>query len=189
MRPGFGAGSLENYPLNGVTGIAESTSFRLGELTQHHHSRERWRGKKAVQGATDWFDDTLTPFRAISGNNVYGADADDEAKVVGSGDTPIIAGALYYDLHRFLIVDVSHDTVYKLRVVYGTGTMADAITALQYSEAMVLFDSANPQLSAGIPVEFQMPLVVSGMKIWIQAWNATDDAWIDFLIGLHEYPS
>lgn len=190
MRPGFGAGTLENYSLNGVGGGVEGTvSFELGEIEHHLHSRERWRGKKAVQGATDWFDDTLTPFRAISGNNTYGADANDEAQVVGSGDTPVLAGAFYYDLHRFLILDVSHDTVYKLRIVFGTGTMADAITALQYSEAVVLFDSTSPQLSAGIPVPFRMPLIAAGTKVWIQAWNATDNAWIDFLVGLHEYPS
>jgi hypothetical protein len=24
-------------------------------------------------------------------------------------------------------------------------------------------------------------------KVWVQAWNATDNATIDFLVGLHEY--
>ena len=71
--------------------------------------------------------------------------------------------------------------------VYGTGTMGDAITALQYTEFMVKFDSANPQQSAGIPFDLMMERQLTDTQVWIQAWNATNNATIDFLVGLHEY--
>jgi hypothetical protein len=156
---------------------------------EHFHTRERWRGIIAVQTATDWADDVLTPFVAISGNNDYGADADDEAQVLGTDDTPVIAGMTMFDMHRFLVVDVDHDTPYKLRVVWGTGTMAAGIAAGQTSEVMIMFDAANPTESAGIPVDLKMPRLRCGIdKVWVQAWNATDDSEISFLVGLHEYP-
>lgn len=158
------------------------------EAEHHLHSPGYWFGKSADQSGSDWAADTLTSFQAISGNGVYGADANDEAKILGSSDTPFLTGSQKFDLHRILVKGVSAGTPYKLRIVWGTGTMAAAITALQYAETMVQFDSANPQLSAGIPIEIQMPRLAVGTQVWIQAKNATDNATIDFFIGLHEYP-
>ena len=175
-----------------LTDTQNDVAALLAEMEQHDahfHNRERWLGKLAVQTATDWADDTLAPYRAISGANVYGAGANDEALVLGTADTPIRAGMTLFDVRRLLILDVSHDTVYKLRLVWGTGTMADAITAGQYSEVVVLCDSTNPQLSAGIPVDVMMPRLAVDTQIWVQAWSATDDAWADFLCGIHEYAS
>ncbi|MCK5610257.1 hypothetical protein KAR91_50760 [Candidatus Pacearchaeota archaeon] len=141
-----------------------------------------------MQDGTDWADDVLTPFVAISGNDAYGTDASDEAQVLGTADTPVVSGMVHFDLHRLLITDVGDSTPYKLRVVYGTGTQADAVTADQYTEVMIQFDAANPQLSAGIPVEVELPPGTAGStKVWIDAWNATDNSEIDFLVGLHEY--
>lgn len=169
-----------------TTGTISTRDAHIVE--EHHHGRERWLGKLASQTATDWADDVLTPFVAISGANAYGADANDEAQVLGTADTPIRSGMIFFDFHRILIVSVDHGTPYKLRIVWGTGTMADAITAGQTSEFMVQFDNVNPQLSAGIPLYMQMPRLRSGIdKVWLQAWNATDNSEIDFLIGLHEY--
>lgn len=65
--------------------------------------------------------------------------------------------------------------------------MADAITANQVSTIMVKFDSTNPQLSAGVPVDVRMPGFAVGNKVWIQVWNATNNATIDFYVGVHEY--
>jgi hypothetical protein len=159
------------------------------EVEEHIHTRERWFGKSADQSGNDWALDGLTPYQAISGNNAYGSDADDEAKVLGTDDTPVITGMTVFDLHRVLVVHVSQDSVYKMRFVYGTGTMAAAISAGQTSEIMVKFDAANPQQSAGIPFEVKMPRLAVDTKVWCQAWNATDDATVDFFIGLHEYVS
>ena len=156
---------------------------------EHFHTRERWFGKSADQSGNDWALDGLVPYQAISGNNAYGSDADDEAKVLGTADTPVIAGMTLFDLHRVLIVDVSEDTVYKMRFVYGVGTMADAISAGQTSEIMIKFDATNPQQSAGIPFEVRMLKVDTEIKVWCQAWNVTNDATVDFFIGLHEYVS
>jgi hypothetical protein len=68
--------------------------------------------------------------------------------------------------------------------------MTDAITAGQYSTLMVKFDTANPQLSAGIPIATNSPKIAIDAKVWIQCKNATDNATVDFFItGAHGYTS
>ncbi|KKN24531.1 hypothetical protein LCGC14_0893930 [marine sediment metagenome] len=160
----------------------------LLEHDQHFHNRERWFGISADQSGNDWAADTLNSFIAISGAGVYGADASDEAKVFGTDDTPIFTGNVEYDIRRILVADVSVNTVWKVRFVWGTGTMANAITAGQTTEEMFLFDATNPQLSAGVPVDVRIPRVAVGTKLWMQARNATDNATIDFFVGAHGYP-
>jgi len=179
---------IDRLAAQGLAGVADSLAFRIEEIEKHFHNHERWLGLHASPTGTNWADDVLTPFVAISGSGVYGADGSDEALVLGIDDTPAISGMVKFDIHRLLVIDVDHSTPYKLRIVYGTGTMADAITAKQYSEVMVLFDAVNPQISAGKPVEVMMPRLICGTdKVWIQARNATDNSQIDFLVGLHEY--
>jgi len=155
----------------------------------HIHRQSRTYGKSADQSGTNWAtEDRLTTFQAISGNGVYGADANDEAKIFGTTDTPVITGQVKFDLAEAMIVSVSESTTYILRFVWGTGTMAAAITAGQYSTVTVLFDSANPQLSAGIPIAIGVKDLDVGTKVWCQAKNATDNATIDFYItGVHGY--
>jgi len=165
----------------------ENTYAEAYETEHHLHNRARWRGKLTSQTATDWADDNLLPFRAISGNNTYGADANDEALVIGTADTPAISGMTKYDLHRIFVIDASSTTIYKLRIVYGSGTMAAAIAAGQFSEAMIKVDAAAGQ-TPNTSMEILMPRLTCGTdKCWVQAWNASNNATIDFLVGLHEY--
>jgi hypothetical protein len=170
--------------LDGVDSIQDEITIH----DEHFHTRERWFGISADQSGDDWALDTLNAFVAISGAGVYGADPDDEAAVIGLDDMPSMAGLSRFDMHRILIEDVGHGTPYKLRMVWGTGTMADAITAGQCSEVMVQFDVANPQLSAGVPVDVRIPRLFSGVdKVWVQARNATNNSEIKFFVGVHEY--
>jgi hypothetical protein len=172
---------------DGLLGTANSLAYRVHEIERHFHGRERWLGKKAVQTATDWADNVLTPFRAISGNNTYGGDANDEALVLGTADTPVMAGNTRFDMHRFMVVGASASTVYKVRFVYGRTTMAAAILAGAYTEIMIMVDPAAAQVPHDV-FDVMMPRGESGMtQVWVQAWNATDNATLDFVIGLHEY--
>lgn len=178
---------IDDAVADGAAGTVNSLAYHIGRHDQHFHVRERWLGIQSPQTATDWALDTLSPFQAISGNNAYGADANDEAQVLGTADTPIITGMTLFDLHRILVVDMSSATPYKLRLVWGTGTMADAITAEQYSEVMVVTDVAIGPPSSGAPFEVKMPRLAMDIKVWCQCWNATNDADISFLVGVHEY--
>jgi len=177
---------IDRIAVDGLLGTPESLGYKVNEIEKHFHNIERWFGKLAVQTATNWLDNSLTPFRAISGLNTYGADANDEAQVIGSGDTPIIPGNVKYDCYRIVIQELSSNTIWKLRMVWGTGTLADAVTANQYTTLMVKNIIATGN-AGGFPVDFRMPRIASGTKLWIQAWNASDNAFCDFFIGIHEY--
>ena len=157
-------------------------------LEQHVHNHERWFGKSADQTGNNWGTKaTLTPYRAISGLGVFGADANDEALVLGSADTPAVAGASTYDLHRILVIDQDDTSVYVIRVIWGTGTMADAEAAEQYADVMAITDITLNNLAGGGPVDLIMTRVNVGTKVWIRIKNATNNVYLDFFVGLHEY--
>lgn len=146
--------------------------------------RERWFGKSADQSGDDWAADVLTLYRAISGNGVYGADASDEALVLGAEDTPDQSGMTHFRVSRLLVMAASAATVYKLRLVWGTGTMAAAITAGQYTELMAaLVTAAGPY----VPVEVKAPILAAGTRAWLQIKCVTNNATLDFLVGIREY--
>ncbi len=159
------------------------------EIEHHLHSLERWFGLAAAPSGTNFGDEaTLLPYVAISGAGVFGADANDEANVIGTDDTPAITGTTKYDIHRILVVTVDNVTPWILRVIYGTGTMADAEAAGQYSDIMVIAVNVAGPLEAGAPFHIMMPRLDCGVdKVWIRAKNATNNDEIDFFVGLHEY--
>ena len=177
---------IDKIAVSGLLGAPDSLAYKVSELESHIHNHEHWRGKLAVQTATNWMDNVLTPFRAISGANAYGANANDEAQVIGSADTPVSVGMVKYDCYRIIILALSSNTIWKLRMVWGTGTLAQAITAEQFTELMVLNIIATGN-AGGFPVDFRMPRISVGTKLWVQAWNASLGATIDFCIGIHEY--
>lgn len=158
------------------------------DISEHLHGREHWFGKSADQSGNNWGTVAgLTAFQAISGNSDFGSDANDEAKVLGSDDTPVRTGKKKFDLHRIVVVDQSSTTQYVLRIVWGTGTMAAAISAGQYSLCVVIADSTLALLASGAPFQLMMPQLAAQTKVWVQAKNGTNNATIDFLVGLHEY--
>jgi hypothetical protein len=178
---------IDNAAVDGLLGVADSLAYKVHEIEKHFHNRERWFGKLAVQTATDWAENNLSPFRAISGNNDYGTEANDEALIFGTADTPAIVGGVKYDAHRLFIIDASSTTIWKLQLIYGSGTMAAAIAAGQFSTVMVKVDAAAAATPA-LPVDIITPRLTCGVdKMWMRAWNATDNATIDFFAGIHEY--
>lgn len=168
---------------------SETTVEAEAEVThQHIHSAESWFGKSADQSGNNWGTvATLTPYRAISGDGDFGSDTDDEAKVLGSADTPVISGKQSFDLHRLLVDTVSEATTYVLWIIWGTGTMAEAIAAGQFSYVYIICDETKGKTAGGAPFPIQTLRLAAGTKFWIQCKNATDDATVDFFIGLHEY--
>ena len=159
---------------------------QIEEHDENFHNREYWFGKSADQSGNNWGTRaSLTPYQAISGDNDFGGDANDEAKVIGSADTPVRSGDIKFDFRRIQVVAVSSNTVYLLRIIHGTGTMAQAEAAGQYTEIPFFKESAPAR---GAPLDLVQERIPVGNKIWIRAKNATNNATIDFLGGIHEYP-
>lgn len=176
---------LVNVAAPGLDAAIGSVAYVVSEIEKHLHTRERWLGIRSPQTATLWAAKGVTnPYIATSGNNTWGA----AIQLIGTDDTPIIPGTTMFDPHRVLIVGVSQETQYLIRISYGSGTQADAITADQYSEIMIKFDPLAPQESAGIPFPIKFPRQNSGVdKLWAECWNVTNGATVSFFIGIHEY--
>lgn len=158
------------------------------EIEHHLHNIEYWAGLNPAPTATVWATiPSIAPYRAISGNNDWGTDANDEANVLGSADTPVQAGRYRFDLHRILITTQNSITPWMLRIIWGTTTMAAAIAANQFTCFAEVTNIALGGIGGGVPAAIMMPRQAVGTQIWIQAWNATNNATIDFLVGFHEY--
>lgn len=179
----------------GLAGTANSLAYRVHEIERHFHNYERWYGKTADQsGVNPWALSVSTAgmptsYQAKSGSATYGADANDEAQVWGLYDTLSVGGVSQtkLDIHQILFRAASTTTLNVIRIVYGTGTLADAITADQFSTYPVLLDAAQNG-SIDMVIDIMMPRITIGThKVWIQTKNATDNATIDFLVGIHGY--
>lgn len=164
--------------------ILQETYF----IEHHVHGRSRTFGKSADQSGTNWAtEDTFNPFVATSGNGDYGSDLNDEAKVFGTTDTPFISGQEYFDPGEIIVSNVSNDNMYIIRIIWGSGTMADAIAAGQYSTKPAKFDSVSPQLTANVSVRINTPKLAVGTKVWVQISNGTDNATLNFFVDAHGY--
>jgi len=181
---------IDGATTSGLAGTANSLAYRVHEIEKHFHNYERWFGISADQSGTDWAlsvstAGAVTSFTAISGTNDFGADANDEAKVWGTSDA--MGTDTKLDFHEIFITASSVTTLWTLRIVYGSGTMADAVTAGQYTELPVIADAAQGG-SIAVIIPVMMPRITIGThKIWIQAKNATNNATISFLVGAHSY--
>jgi len=167
--------------------ISNSLAYRVHEIEKHVHSREYVYGISASQAGNDWaLENTLNHYTAISGVGTWGADANDEAKVWGTDDVGH-GSNVKMDLHRVFVKALSVDTPFLVRIVYGTGTMPDAITAGQMSTFIVQNNPAGNK-AGGSPISIQMPRITMGTtKMWVQIACATNNATMQFFILAHEY--
>jgi len=160
---------------NGVDPITEILHVTDDEIEHHIHNKERWVGN----GATE---DSLTPYTLTSGNGVFGT----ETLILDTGDTPIQSGKRFFDFNKMEVISVSSATVYVIRIIYGTGTVAAAESAGQYTTLTMIATGIGANIS-GFPIEIRMPRLAVGNKVWVKIKNATNLATITALFGLHEY--
>ena len=173
---------IDGATTSGLAGTSNSLAYRVHEIERHFHNRERFWGATGAPDETNAIAATVSvPFVAVSGNNTWGT----AIPICGTADNPVIATDTKFDAHLVLVTDTDHATPYRMRIIYGTGTSADAITAGQWSE--IMFITATGPFSSGVPVDVKMPRVNVGSKCWAQVWNATNGSNVDFFWGAHGY--
>ncbi len=166
--------------------------FKSAIIEEYLNHEVRWFGKLNPQTATKWcvsMDGHLSqPYRAISDNGIYGIDSGDEAQLFGDDDIPI-AGMVNGDFNEILIVANSSSSVYLCRIIWGTGKIEDAIAAGQYSEFPFYRAPADNVRKVMVTPMPKVPTFIDGLPvhIWLQCQNATDNATIDFFVGMHGY--
>lgn len=174
---------IDDLAVAGLEGVENSLAYKAHEIETHLHSRTRRWGAVAFPDETNAIAATVTvPFVAVSGNDDWGA----AIPICGTADVPVPTGNVKFDAGYIFVTDTDHATPYKIRIIYGTGTSAAAIIAEQWSEEMFI-TAAGPFLS-GTGVNFQMPRVDVGAKLWCSIWNENNLSEAHLFWGAHGYP-
>ncbi|GAG40498.1 unnamed protein product, partial [marine sediment metagenome] len=147
-----------------IMAIARKILVEAHEIERHLHGDRRYWGAVAVPDETNAIESNVSrPFVVVSGNDDWGV----AIPICGTGDNPAPLGTdTYFDPNYILVVDTDDNTVYKIRLIYGSGTSADAITANQYTEEM--FITAGGPFQSGVPVEVGHDRIPVGYKTWAQ---------------------
>ena len=180
---------IDDAATNGLTGTSNSLAYRVHEIERHIHGRSRWLGKHAAPtpGVIE-ANDNMTPFTVTSGvaADTYGS----EVCILGTSDTPRMTSNVKFDLHEMLITGVTVDAhTHKFRFIWilASETVADAITAGQYTEVMGKVDAAAGS-GGDIVISVSIPRIATGKKVYIQSKDTHVAAiTTSFFIGLHEY--
>ena len=167
-----------------LTSIAQADE--LEELEQHFHNVSRAWGAVAAPDETNAIEANVNrPFAAASGNNTWGA----AIPILGTADNPVLAGMTQFDFRQLLITDLDDITTpWRIRIIWGTGTSADAVAAGQWTEEMVQSNAVPGNRAGAVPLLVTMPRVTVGWKLWAQAWNATNSEIMSFFYEAHGYP-
>jgi hypothetical protein len=156
------------------------------EVEDHVHSYERWMETAATPSGETHVADEIGSgggaFQADAGNDDWGS----WLQILGSSDTPIVAGNTKYDLHELEIEAAERNETYFIQLAYGSSG-ATALASGDYTETM--FHPVSNQADS-TPIIVQMERADSGTKAWIRTkCPGQNTATFDFYIGLHEYTS
>lgn len=161
--------------INGLPELETTILEEVEEIEGHIHNNEIWLGNAQTE-------DSLTGFTLTSGN----ADFGNEVLLLDTGDTPIVSGKKYFDLHRVFVTAISNNTPFYIRLIYGTGTVGAAESARQYTTMLVESSGVGSNISV-TPSDVIFPHLAVATKVWAKCKNATNLATVAILIGLHEY--
>ena len=157
------------------------------EIERHIHNLEKWFGLAAIPvGETHRMDRMaggIQRFQFVAGNDDFGA----WVQVIGSEDTPVIAGSTLFDTHRFLVTGTDSTNAFIFQVVSGeSADIAAKIAAGEYNS--VPYISASNNNDSGIE-DILGPRVPAGEKVWVRvACIGASGSIISAYFGLHEYP-
>jgi hypothetical protein len=176
---------IDQAATDGLSGTGDSIAYEVGEIERHHHNWERWFGVAAVPNGeihvADSITDNPSAFQVNGGNDTWGA----WVQVLGSSDTPAMAGNTRYDLHQIDIMTVQRsNATHFIQVALGASGAA-ALAAGTYTEIVFRPQSVQGR-AAPIPLLARRQAV--GTKAWVRVLvKGQNTGTMDFYIGLHEY--
>lgn len=175
-----------NNPTPDVSTAVAAIQDTVDEIDQHFHNVERWWGSNGSPSETNAIAATVTAhFQATSGNDTWGT----AIPICGTADNPVLPTQTEFDAHRIQIIDLDDQTdLWRLRIIWGTGTSAAAIVANQWTEVPVISNAIPGNRAGGVPVDVRMPPIAIGTKLWAQSWNDTNGEVLQFQWSPHGYP-
>ena len=185
--PVTGTGGIDSKITNAATGGLNETynslAYRVAEIERHLHSGARWFEAAAVpDGEThvaDQIGEGAGAFQIDAGDDGWG----NWTQVLGSDDTPTVAGKAYFDPHLLVIEDNERASTYFIQFTRGDSGAA-GYAAGHYTELVL----ALVTRAGGVIVPVQTGRAPAGSKLWARCMcPGQNTALIDFYIGLHEY--
>lgn len=174
---------IDSVATDGLSGVSNSLAYRVHEIERHLHSGGRWFETAASpSGEThvaDSIGDGSGAFQMDAGNDTWG----DWLQILGSSDTPTVAGKEYFDPHQFIVEDTERASTYFIQIARGASGDA-GLAAGTYTEFIY---AASVQKEAGI-IPVQTGRAPAGSKLWIRCMcPGQDTGTFDFYFGVHEY--
>lgn len=177
---------IDDVAVDGLSGTRNSLAYNIGKINRHFHHREKWFGLAAsASGEThtaDRIGPSIAPFVLTSGNNAFGS----WVQLLGSSDTPVVAGNVYMDASRFLITSSSSTEPFCIQIAVGESAdlaalvAAEAMSEVMYVASTNLFDEGIQQVATSN--------VASGSKVWARCICIGANAQtVSLYFGLHEY--
>jgi hypothetical protein len=177
---------IDSLASGGLSGTADSLSYRIHEMERHAHSWERWMAVAASANAEIHVADRIGPtattaFKIDAGTSTWG----EWLQILGSSDTPVVSGGIKYDIHRLSIVAAeAATTTYFIQIAFGTSG-AQALTDNTFSSLIYRTSSAQNREA---PLFVQHRRALAGTKAWARCMAVgKDTCTLDFFFGLHEY--
>ena len=156
----------------------------LAEICAHAHNYEKWFEKASAPSGETHVSDSLGSgigaFQIDAGNDDWGS----WLQILGSSDTPVIAGKHYFCLNRIACPLTELNSTYFIQIAFGSSG-ADSLSAGTYSE-LVLKPLSN-QAGFG-PIDIVTEKQNAETKVWARCkCPGQNTATLNFYFGLHEY--
>jgi len=178
---------------NGKEEPAETIRHQTYEIETHLHSGERWMGAAASSSGTTHIADQVGAGAAGAEAAAFSVDAGNDdwgtwTQIIGSTDTPVDSGNLYFDFHEILITATERNSaIYLVQVVVSAAAPADDPLDGTYTEFMFISTGASP-LALAPPVVIQEKRAAAGSNVWMRTRVPNQDTGtMGFYVGLHEY--
>lgn len=177
---------IDEASVKGLLGGHNSLAYRVHEIEKHFHSNEKWMGIAAVASGeihvADRIAGGILPFNLLSGNDDFG----NWVQIMGSADTPIKAGMVKFDMHRFIVTTTNSTNIFAIQVCIGeSADLAALILAEDFTEFTYI--SASNNNDSGIE-EAMNSRADAGSKVWARCLCINADAkTLSGYYGIHEY--
>jgi len=170
-----------------IINVEDNRIFDEIEITElHHHGFRRIISKNEMQTATVKADTSAVSFYPYDLTAAADSTFGTAVQILGSADTPIVAGMTKFDFNKVFVTAANSNSVYKIRILYGA-TASAALVAGHYTDVWFFGDDTNPNKSSPTAFDIECERHYSGTLVWAQIACAAGAKTASLLFSLHEY--
>lgn len=185
--PGNIINPFDDVKSDGLLSTYNSAGYRIAEIERHLHGNSKFYGLAGVPNGEIHRADRITlnpaPFVVDAGNDDWGA----WVQFLGSGDTPLISGNNYFDVHQLAITAFeTNSAIYFFQIAFGeSADLAGKLASEDFTEGEFKSGTGLTLIPSKDIRDRRMPV---GTKGWIRSLcKGTNTSTFDFYFGIHEY--